>query len=111
MGLTALIKKIVWLRQLLGELDIDPEILEAPTVTFGDNTQANRLCLEHFISPGNQYIYQAYHFNKEAVELGLVEVRWVQTKMNIADLFTKAVSRQVLESLVDKLTGYAPMEH
>ena len=110
MGITAAVKRVVWLRQLLSELMVTPEIIENPTVVFGDNTQANRLCLEHFISPGNQYIYQTYHFNKEAVALGFVSIRWLQTKLNVADLFTKPVSRQVLESLVGRLTGYADDE-
>ena len=110
MGITAAVKRVIWLRQLLSELMVTPEITENPTVVFGDNTQANRLCLEHFISPGNQYIYQTYHFNKEAVALGFVSIRWLQTKLNVADLFTKPVSRQVLESLVGRLTGYADDE-
>ena len=85
------------------------EALQQPTVIFGDNTQANRLCREHFISPGNQYIYQTYHYNKEAVELGFVDIQWQHTSMNIADLFTKPVSRQVLETLLGLLTGYQHM--
>ena len=57
MGITAAVKRVIWLRQLLADLGVTPEIAESPTVVFGDNTQANRLCLEHFVSPGNQYIY------------------------------------------------------
>ena len=110
MGITAAVKRVIWLRQLLADLGVTPEIAESPTVVFGDNTQANRMCLEHFVSPGNQYIYQTYHFNKEAVTLGFVSIRWLQTKMNVADLFTKPVSRQVLDTLVSKLTGYASAE-
>ena len=75
---------------------------------LGDNTQANRLCKEHFVSTGNQYIYLPYHFNKEAVELGIVDVRWLHTKLNAADLLTKPVPRQVLQALIGGLTGYSP---
>jgi hypothetical protein len=46
----------------------------------------------------------------EAVEMGFVDIRWIQTKLNIADLFTKPVSRQVLEALVPLLTGYGTAE-
>ena len=107
MGITAAVKRIIWLRQLLEEIvGTALEALQHPTIIFGDNTQANRLCREHFISPGNQYIYQTYHYNKEAVELGFVEIQWEHTSMNIADLFTKPVSRQVLQTLLGLLTGY-----
>ena len=110
MGITAAVKKIIWLRQLLQELGLTPDIVSTPSIILGDNTQANRLCREQFISPGNQYIYQTYHFNKEAVELGFVDIRWLSTKLNISDLFTKPVPRQVLEALVKQLTGYATAE-
>jgi hypothetical protein len=55
MGITGAVKRIIWLRQLLEEIGTAPEILQQPTIIYGDNTQANRLCREHFISPGNQY--------------------------------------------------------
>jgi hypothetical protein len=77
---------------------------------LADNTQANRICREHFISPGNQYIHLSYHYNKEAVELGFVDIRWISTKMNTADLFTKPVSRQVFNHLIAMLTGHASAE-
>ena len=73
MALFLLIKRIVWLRQLLKELGYDSMIF-TPTACYGDNVQANRLCKEHFISTGNQYIATQYHFNKEKVESGVVDV-------------------------------------
>ena len=111
MGITWAVKRVVWLRQLLEELDVCVEVQENPTLVLGDNTQANRLAREHFISTGNQYIYLHYHFNKEAVELGHVEVRWLQSKLNLADLFTKPVPRQTMEALVGGLTGYDGPQH
>jgi site-specific DNA-cytosine methylase len=110
MGITSAVKRIVWLRQLLSEMDSTPEVLEKPTVVLADNTQANRICREHFISPGNQYIHLTYHYNKEAVDLGFVDIRWIHTKINIADLFTKPVSRQVFTNLIAQLTGHASTE-
>lgn len=48
--------------------------------------------------------------NKEAVELGIADIRWLHTKMNTADLFTKPVSRQVFNNLIALLTGHASTE-
>ena len=106
MAMTAAIKRTVWLRQLISELSICQQVLAQPTVVLGDNTQANRLCREHFITPGNQYIALSYHYNKEQVDLGIVTIKWLASAANIADLCTKAVSRQVLEKLLGALTGY-----
>ena len=103
MALNLLIRKIVWLRQLLEELEMK---LTEPTPVFGDNVQANRLCTEHFISPGNQYIATQYHFNKEKVQEGEVDIYWVVSKLNISDVFTKALDSQILEGLMPVLLGY-----
>ena len=110
MGISSVVNRIVWLRQLLAEIGTTPEILEEPTAVLADNTQANRICREHFISPINQYIHLSYHYNKEAVELGFVDIRWINTKMNTADLFTKPVSRQVFNQVIAMLTGHASAE-
>ena len=106
MELTFAAKRVVWLRQLLEELGVCHEALAVPTLLLGDNIQANRLCREHFISTGNQYVYLSYHFIKETVELGMVDVKWLSTKLNTSDLMTKPVPRQTLLNLVGALTGY-----
>ena len=54
--------------------------------------QTNKLCTEHFISPGNQYLATQYHFNKEKVESGDVVIIWVDGKYNIADALTNALT-------------------
>ena len=106
MALFLLIKRIIWLRQLLKELGYD-SMISAPTACYGDNVQANRLCKEHFISPGNQYIATQYHFNKEKVQSKDVDIYWIATKYNLADIFTKALSKQVLDQLLNYLLGFA----
>ena len=65
------------------ELGFD-ELVEKPTVVYGDNNQANTLCYEDIVTTGNQYIYLPYHWNKEVVELGYVEVRNIRTSLNLA---------------------------
>ena len=106
MALFLLIKRVIWLRQLLKELGYD-SMISAPTACYGDNVQANKLCKEHFISPGNQYIATQYHFNKEKVESGDVDIFWIATKYNLADIFTKALQKQVLDQLLNYLLGFA----
>ena len=106
MALHLLIKRIVWLRQLLEELGY-ANLIQEPTKCYGDNVQANKLCKEHFISPGNQYIATQYHFNKEKVESGDVQIHWINTKYNLADIFTKALTKQTFDLLLNYLLGYA----
>ena len=61
MGMFYAIRAIVWLRQLMEEMDWD-EYISAPTVVFGDNVCANRLCKNHFVSTRNQHNYTPYHW-------------------------------------------------
>lgn len=96
-------KKIVWMRQLLEELGLK---LDDPTPVYGDNVQANKLCKEHFISSGNQYILTQYHYNKERIESGDAEVHWIHSPENPSDLMTKAVGPNLCRKLVPYITGH-----
>ena len=57
---------------------------------------------------GNQYIYTAYHFNKEVVKLQIVTTASIDTTENTADLQTKAVGTDKMSKLAGKLKGYEP---
>jgi len=96
---------VVWLRQLLYELDLH-ELLDHATLVYGDNKQANTLCKEDVVTAGNMYIYLSYHWNKEVEENGFADVRNVRTALNIADLFTKPVPGHKIKDLMNKLIGY-----
>jgi hypothetical protein len=82
------------------------EVGATPTVTYGDNRAANLLCEEDIITCGNQFMQVPYHYNKEAVKAGVVEMRYISTTDNLADIFTKAVPRQVLERLLPSILGH-----
>jgi hypothetical protein len=108
MGLTAALRAIVWLRQLLQEIG-QSDLIKDATVVYGDNIQANRLCKEHFVTTGNQHIFQPYHWNRQCVLQGHAIVKWIQTKLNISDVLTKAVSAELIKNLGDLLCGYGDL--
>jgi hypothetical protein len=93
-----------WLRDLMEEMEIK-EIGTEPTVTYADNRAANLLCEEDIITCGNQFMQVPYHYNKEAIKMGVVVMRYIPTVDNLADILTKAVSRQVLERLLPAVIG------
>jgi site-specific DNA-cytosine methylase len=97
----------MWLRDLLTEMDLGDAIQE-PTATFGDNRASNLLCEEDIVTCGNQFMQIPFHFNKEVIESGAVTIHYVPTAENIADLYTKAVSKQVLDKLLARALGYSP---
>lgn len=93
-----------WLRELLTEIEV-AEAVREPTLTFGDNRAAILLSEEDIVSTGNQFITIPYHYNKEVIERGEVTMQFVPTADNLADLFTKAVSRQTLDRLLPRMIG------
>nr|GFA92911.1 uncharacterized mitochondrial protein AtMg00810-like [Tanacetum cinerariifolium] len=44
-----------------------------------------------------------YHFIKEQVEQGVIELYFINTEYQLADLFTKALGRERIEFLTNKL--------
>lgn len=95
-----------WLRDLLQEIDMGDVVAE-PTLTYGDNLTANALAEEDMVTKGNQFYRVQHHYNKECQREGICDVKWISSEENFADIFTKAVPRQVLERLLTRLTGYA----
>jgi len=81
-------------------------IIESPTLIYGDNFAALNLTVEDFVSTGNQYIYLPYHYNKEVERLGYANFRKKSSKYNLADLFTKPTPKGVNTRLSDYLCGY-----
>ncbi|GJW24936.1 retrovirus-related pol polyprotein from transposon TNT 1-94 [Tanacetum coccineum] len=70
---------------------------------YGDNKSAIALCynnLQHFQS---KHIDIRYHFIKEQVENRVVELYFVRTEYQLVDIFTKALDRERIEFLFDKL--------
>ncbi|GJU90841.1 hypothetical protein Tco_1303264, partial [Tanacetum coccineum] len=51
----------------------------------------------------SKHIDIRYHFIKEQVENGVVELYFVRTEYQLADIFTKALGRERLEFLINKL--------
>ncbi|GJU52152.1 hypothetical protein Tco_1225866 [Tanacetum coccineum] len=50
-----------------------------------------------------EHIDIRYHFNKEQVENGVVELYFVRTEYQLADIFTKSLGRERLDFLINKL--------
>ncbi|GKB22772.1 retrovirus-related pol polyprotein from transposon TNT 1-94 [Tanacetum coccineum] len=64
------------------------------------------LCICRFIASvrdQTKHIDIRYHFIKEQVENGIVELYFVQTEYQLADIFTKSLPRESFNFLIDKL--------
>jgi len=100
-------KMVVWLRNLFKEMGLG-ELVSKPTLMLGDNKQACRWSRTEMVTNGNRFIERQYHKVREFILAGDLETRYINTKLNVSDVFTKDVSREVIEALGPMLTGRAP---
>ncbi|GJZ23825.1 retrovirus-related pol polyprotein from transposon TNT 1-94 [Tanacetum coccineum] len=70
---------------------------------YCDNKRAIALCYNNVQHSKSKHIDIRYHFIKENVENGVIGLYFVNTEYQLADIFTKALCRERIEFLFDKL--------
>ncbi|GJW62319.1 hypothetical protein Tco_0111654 [Tanacetum coccineum] len=70
---------------------------------YCDNKSAIALCCNNVQHSRAKHIDVRYHFIKEQVENGIVELYFVQTEYQLADIFTKPLPRERFNFLIEKL--------
>ena len=100
LALVETIKELLWVKQLLTEMNIT---VEPPIKIFVDNQAAIFLAANPSNHSRTKHIDIRHHFIREYVGAGIVELYYVDTKDNVADLLTKATSKNVFQHLVGKL--------
>ncbi|GJV97504.1 hypothetical protein Tco_1549081 [Tanacetum coccineum] len=70
---------------------------------YCDNKSAIALCYNNVQHSRAKHIDIRYHFIKEQVENGIVELYFVRTEYQLADIFTKPLPRERFNFLIDKL--------
>ncbi|GJS16542.1 hypothetical protein Tco_0411014 [Tanacetum coccineum] len=70
---------------------------------YYDNKSTITLCCKNVQQSRSKHIDIRFHFIKEQVENEVVELYFVNTKYQLADIFTKALGREIIEFLINKL--------
>ncbi|GJV01300.1 hypothetical protein Tco_1334869 [Tanacetum coccineum] len=70
---------------------------------YCDNKSAIALCCNNVQHSRSKHIDIIFHFIKEQVENEVVELYFVNTEYQLADIFTKALGRERIEFLINKL--------
>ncbi|GJR94956.1 retrovirus-related pol polyprotein from transposon TNT 1-94 [Tanacetum coccineum] len=70
---------------------------------YCDNRSAIALCCNNVLHSRSKHIYIQHHFIREQVEKGVVELYFVSTDYQLADIFTKALLRERFEFLLPRL--------
>lgn len=102
-------KEAIWLRNLLSELNI-PQISLGPTTLMIDNNAAMKLTKNPEFHARTKHIELRHHFLREQVLEGNINVVRVDTKDNLADIFTKPLARAAFESFTTRLHLVDPQD-
>jgi hypothetical protein len=97
-------KEGIYLKGLLNDLNIK-DLTETTPTLLGDNQTANRLAErpKYTNQTKSEHIGQSYLHEK--IKNGELNITYVRTQFNIADIFTKPLSPRVFKRLRDVLMG------
>ncbi|GKG30965.1 hypothetical protein Tco_0423453, partial [Tanacetum coccineum] len=70
---------------------------------YCDNKTAIALCCNNVQHSRAKHIDVHYHFIKEQADNGIVELYFVRTEYQLADIFTKPLPREIFNFLIEKL--------
>lgn len=94
------VKEVLWLQRLLNDIC---DIIVSSTVIFVDNQSAIKLCHNSEFHKRTKHIDIKYHFIREKLQEGLIDVSFISTKHQLADILTKALSKQTFEYLRNEI--------
>ena len=92
--------ELTWMSFILNDLHIP--LASTPTL-YCDNTSALHMTINPVFHARSKHIELDYHFVRERVALGLLVTQHISTEKQVADLFTKPMSKAALSNFQTKL--------
>ena len=102
MGLCNAAKEAVWLRNLLTSLGRRKYATECTRI-YGDNQGSLKLVANPEMHSRSKHIDVQYHYVRELIQQGLIEVEYIPTADMAADILTKPLKRQLHERNLELL--------
>jgi hypothetical protein len=96
----AALQELLWLRDLLTELGLH---VQMGSVLHGDNQSTIAVSKNGVKADRTKHVDVKYHFVTQTVQEGKVQLKWVPTAEQQADIFTKALAAPVFERLRQQL--------
>ncbi|GJU14493.1 hypothetical protein Tco_1142459 [Tanacetum coccineum] len=91
--------QILWMRSQLSDYGFAYNCVPL----YCDNKSAIALCCNNFQHFRSKHIDIRHYFIREQVENGVVELYFVRTEYQLADIFTKALPRERFEFILHRL--------
>ncbi|GJU29739.1 retrovirus-related pol polyprotein from transposon TNT 1-94 [Tanacetum coccineum] len=91
--------QVLWMRSQLTDYGLGFNKIPM----YYDNKSVIAICCNNVQHSRSKHIDIRYYFIKEQVENGVVKLYFVRTEYQLADILTKALCRERIEFLIDKL--------
>ena len=99
---TEALKEALWLRHLCDELGFKQL---SPTVVYGDNESSIAIRKNGATSSSTKHIDLREHCLRDYAAKGEIDLKWISTSEQQADIFTKALSKHPFCGLRDEVMG------
>ncbi|KAJ0478883.1 putative RNA-directed DNA polymerase [Helianthus annuus] len=99
-GIVKGITEILWLKKLMNEIGFP---LKLPTQLMCDNKAAIKISENPVQHDRTKHVEIDRHFIKEKIEDGTVELPFIRSEEQLADILTKAVATKTFEVMLCKL--------
>jgi len=99
-ALTHAAKEAIWVQQFLGDVLFPPYLR---TTILGDNQGALALAVNPAFHARTKHIRVRQHFIRECVDAGDIDLEYIPTALQLADIFTKGLPIIKFEKFVQEL--------
>lgn len=101
-GLEKTVQEVKFISQVLESLEIE---YRKPIRVHVDNVGAIFLSENRNLGERTKHVDIKYHYIREQIDVGLIEVKFVKSEENLADLFIKNLKGELFECHASKLVA------
>ena len=101
-ALSLALKELTWVRMLLDTMHID---IQTPMMIWEDNQATINLATDASAAKHTKHIAIRHHFIREFYDAGLIDIKYIPTKSQTADILTKSLGPQLFQLLRDKIVS------
>ena len=107
-------RELQFYRQLVNEIcEVTgiPQIIKHPSKIYEDNISCKLLAESNASSTRTKHIDLRYHYVRDLVTEGQMEIEHVPTNLQLADILTKALATRTFTYLRDSIRDYRDLKH
>jgi hypothetical protein len=97
MALYSAVQESIWLRRILKELK---QLKDLPTMIYQDNQGTIALAKNPIFHSRSKHIDIKFHFTRDKIQDGVIQVEYKSTQEMVADALTKSVNKVKLQEFI-----------